>query len=53
MANSLSVFFSLTRYTLPTSPFPSNLIFWNEDAETSTERVLIELLEYVRRKTCL
>lgn len=36
MAYKWSVFFSLTRYTFPTSPLPSNLIFWNEDGPTST-----------------
>jgi hypothetical protein len=36
IAYSLSVFFSLTKYTLPTSPFPSSLIFWNELGVTST-----------------
>lgn len=50
IANSLSVFFSRTRYTLPTSPFPSSLIFSNELGVTSTVLVLIELDEYVRRK---
>jgi hypothetical protein len=53
IANSLSDFFSLTRYTLPTSPFPSSLIFWKDPGETSTERTLIEFELYVLRKTVL
>jgi hypothetical protein len=36
IAKSLSVFFSRTRYTRPTSPFPSILIFKKLDGPTST-----------------
>lgn len=36
IAYSLSLFFSLTRYTLPTSPLPSILIFEKLDGPTST-----------------
>lgn len=53
IANSLSVFFSLTRYTLPTSPLPKSLIFWKLLGPTWTERILIELLEYVLRNAAL
>jgi len=42
-------FFSLTRYTFPTSPLPSNFIFSKLEGPTSTLRTLIELEEYVRR----
>lgn len=49
IANSLSVFFSRTRYTLPTSPFPSSLTLWKLLGPTSALRFLIELDEYVRR----
>jgi len=53
IAYSLSLFFSLTRYTLPTSPLPSILILEKLDGPTSTWRTLIELLEYVLRKAIL
>ena len=50
IAKSFPVFFSRTRYTFPTSPRPSILIFWKLDAFTSTDRTLIEWLEYVLLK---
>lgn len=53
IANNLSVFFSFTRYTLPTSPLPSSLILLNDDGPTSTCRTRIDDDEYVRRKPCL
>lgn len=36
-------FFSRTRYTLPTSPFPINLILSKLPGPTSTFRTLMEL----------
>jgi hypothetical protein len=36
MAYNLPVFFSRTRKTFPTSPRPSNLIFWKLPGPTST-----------------
>jgi hypothetical protein len=42
-------FFSRTKYTLPTSPLPINLILSKLPGPTSTLRTLIELELYVRR----
>lgn len=53
MAYSLLLFFSLTRYTFPTSPFPISLILSKLDGPTSTVRTLILLLLYVRRNAAL
>lgn len=50
IANSLSVFFSRTRYTLPTSPLPKSLTLWKLFGPISTLRTRIEDDEYVRRK---
>lgn len=52
IAYSLSVFFSLTRYTFPTSPLPSSLIFTKLAGPTSTFLILIEFDEYVRLNAC-
>lgn len=49
MAYSLLLFFSRTRYTFPTSPFPMSLILSKLDGPTSTVRTLMLLLLYVRR----
>ena len=45
IANNFSVFFSRTRYTLPTSPLPSNLILWKLLGPISTLLTRIELEE--------
>lgn len=45
IAYSLCVCFSLTRYTLPTSPLPSMRTFWKLEGPTSRSRTLIELDE--------
>lgn len=50
MAYNRLDFFSRTRYTLPTSPFPINLILSKLPGPTSTFRTLIELELYVLRK---
>lgn len=50
MAYSRLLFFSLTRYTLPTSPLPINLILSKLEGPTSTFLTLMELELYVRRK---
>jgi hypothetical protein len=49
MAYNRLDFFSRTKYTLPTSPFPINLILSKLPGPTSTLRTLIELELYVRR----
>lgn len=49
IAKSFSVFFSRTRYTLPTSPLPRSLILWKLLGPISMLRTRIELDEYVRR----
>ena len=49
MAYSLLLFFSRTRYTFPTSPFPISFILSKLDGPTSTLRTLMLLLLYVRR----
>lgn len=53
MAYSLALFFSLTRYTLPTSPLPINLILSKLLGPTSTFLTLMLLLLYVRLKATL
>src|SRR5271156_217008 len=50
MAYSRLDFFSLTRYTFPTSPFPINFILSKLLGPTSTFRTLIEFELYVLRK---
>lgn len=50
MAYSRLDFFSRTRYTLPTSPFPISLILSKLPGPTSTFRTLIELELYVLLK---
>lgn len=47
IAYSLVLFFSLTRYTFPTSPFPMSLILSKLLGPTSTLRTLMLLLLYV------
>lgn len=47
MAYSLLDFFSRTKYTLPTSPFPINLILSKLPGPTSTFLTLIEFELYV------
>jgi len=53
MAYSLLLFFSRTKYTFPTSPFPMSLILSKLDGPTSTVRTLMLLLLYVRRNATL
>ena len=53
MAYNRLLFFSLTRYTFPTSPFPISLILSKLPGPTSTCRTLMLLLLYVRRKAIL
>ncbi len=48
MAYNRLLFFSLTKYTLPTSPFPINLILSKLAGPTSTFRTLMEFELYVR-----
>ena len=47
MAYSRLLFFSRTRYTLPTSPLPISLILSKLDGPTSTFRTLMEFELYV------
>lgn len=42
IANNFLLCFSLTRYTLPTSPLPKSRIFWNDDGPTSRLRTRID-----------
>ena len=53
MAYNLALFFSLTKYTFPTSPFPINLILSKLLGPTSTVRTLMLLLLYVRLNATL